>query len=137
MMRFTLVTHDRIAAEWPAIAERLWPAVRQDPTYTLEVLRNRLENGLDWLFEAEGGGTCLIVIELGNDLSCWIKALAGTVEGGPKARLRTIREGVDFIESVARTAGCASVRICGRDWSAILPNYEPFDGYRNGLEKRL
>jgi hypothetical protein len=29
------------------------------------------------------------------------------------------------------------MRLGGRDWSKILPDYEPLDGVPNGLRKRL
>ena len=78
-----------------------------------------------------------MVIEVTSDLVCWVKYLAGSIEGGPKARVAVIRAAVEHIEAVARNAGCTEIKLCGRDWSAILPDYEAFDGQRNGLRKGL
>lgn len=136
-MQFTVLDRDRIAAEWPVIAEILAPAVRNDPRQTLEGLHKRLEAGLDSLLMITGPGRCLMVIELADDLSCWVKYLAGSIEGGPKARVSIIRGAVEHLEAVAKDAGCTEIRLCGRDWSAILPDYTAFDGHRNGLKKEL
>lgn len=136
-MNFAVVESDRISAEWPSIAETLWPAVRQDSHYTMEVLRQRLLNGMEWLFHITEGANCFIVLEIGPDLCCWVKCLAGSVEGGPKRRAMTIRRGMQHIEQVARDAGCTEIKLCGRDWSSIFPEYTPFDGFRNGIRKGL
>jgi hypothetical protein len=70
---------------------------------------------------------------------CWVYYLL-KVSGtniGPKAWLEAIREAVGKMEEMARNAGCAEMRIRGRDWSRILPDYEFIDGVPNGLKKRL
>lgn len=136
-MQFVHVEPERIEAQWPVIAEILAPAVRNDPRQTMEGLHKRLASGADGLLEVTGPGRCLMVIEVTDDLVCWTKYLAGTIEGGPKARIAIMREAVRQIETLARNAGCTEHRLCGRDWSAILPDYQPFDGHRNGLKKEL
>lgn len=136
-MQFVHVPPARIADEWPAIAEILAPAVREDPRQTMEGLRKRLVEGADQLVEVTGPGRCLMVIRVSDELVCWTKYLSGHIEGGPKARLAIMRDVVRHLENVARDAGCTEHRLCGRDWSTILPDYEPFDGLRNGLKKEL
>lgn len=136
-MHFEHVDTDRIERLWPVIAEILAPAVRPDPTQTLEGLHKRLAEGADWLFQISGPGHALIVFEKPVSLSCWVKYLAGHIEGGPKARARIIRLAIEHIEQMAKDAGCTEVCLCGRDWSAILPDYEPLEGHRNGLRKGL
>ena len=136
-MQFVHVDPARIEREWPVIAEVLAPAVRADPRQTMEGLHKRLASGADSLVEISGPGRCLMVIEVTNDLVCWTKYLAGTIEGGPKARLAIMRGAVAHIEKFARDAGCTAHRLCGRDWHRILPHYTPFDGRPNGLTKEL
>lgn len=136
-MQFVHVDPARIEREWPVIAEILAPAVREDPRQTLEGLHKRLAAGADSLLEITGPGHCLMVIRLSDDLVCWTKYLAGRIDGGPKARIALMRGAVRHLETVARDAGCIEHRICGRDWHRILPDYEPFDGLRNGLKKEL
>lgn len=136
-MQFVHVEPERIEAQWPVIAEILAPAVRNDPRQTMEGLHRRLASGADSLLRISGPGDCLMVIELTSDLVCWTKYLAGRIEGGPKARIAIMRGAVRHIETFAREAGCRAHRLCGRDWSAILPDYTPFDGHPNGLTKEL
>ncbi len=136
-MQFEHVEPARIEREWPAIAEILAPAVQGDPKQTLEGLHKRLAAGADSLIEISGPGRCLLVLEVASDLVCWTKYLAGTIEGGPKARVAIIRAAVEHIETVAKAAGCTEHRLCGRDWARILPTYRPFDGHENGLMKEL
>ena len=136
-MQFEHVEPARIARLWPVIAETVWPAVRQNSHYTLETFRERLLNGLDHLFHVSGEASGFIAITLSDDLCCWIKCAAGSVEGGPKARVKTILAIMAHFEAVARDAGCSEIKICGRDWSKILKDYEPFDGFLNGIRKGL
>jgi hypothetical protein len=136
-MQFVHVEPSRIEAQWPVIAEILAPAVRNDPSQTMEGLHRRLAAGADSLLEITGPGRCMMVIEVASDLVCWTKYLAGTIEGGPKARIAIMRSAVRHLETVARNAGCTEHRLCGRDWRRILPDYTPFEGHRNGLMKEL
>jgi len=136
-MQFVHVEPARIERDWPVIAEILAPAVQADPRQTLEGLHRRLETGADRLLAISGPGHALMVIEVASDLVCWVKYLAGQIEGGPKARIATIRSVMAQLEAVARNAGCTEIRLCGRDWSTILPTYRPFEGHRNGLMKEL
>lgn len=136
-MQFEHVDPARIARLWPVIAEILAPAVRSDPKQTLEGLHKRLESGADRLLSISGPGHALMVIEVTDGLVCWIKYLAGAIEGGPKARVAIIRAAVAHMETVARDAGCTEIKLCGRDWSRVLKSYRPFDGHTNGLMKEL
>src|SRR5690554_3504049 len=136
-MQFDHVEPARIERLWPVIAEILAPAVRDDPTQTLEGLHKRLAEGADRLLHLSGPGECLMVIEVTDGLVCWVKYLAGHIDGGPKARVAIIREAVAIMESVARNAGCSEIKLCGRDWSRVLNTYRPFEGHPNGLSKEL
>lgn len=139
-MQTIVVPKERIEAEWGAIAEALWPALRQDPSFSVQSLYNRLMNGSSLLFEASDGASGYWVVSLdmdGDDLVAWTTAIAGTIDGGPKQRVKTIRNAVDALEQTLVNAGVTAHRICGRDWSAILPLYSPYSGTRNGLERVL
>lgn len=136
-MQFAHVDPARIEAEWPAFAEILAPAVRQDPRQTLEGLRKRLALGADQLLAVSGDADGLMVIEVTNALCCWIKYAGGRVAGGPKRRAAAFRAAIQHLETVAKAAGCTELRLCGRDWSALLTDYLPDDDHRNGLRKAL
>jgi hypothetical protein len=66
-----------------------------------------------------------------------IKMVLGEITARPKAWLKAVREEVAKLEAIAREAGCHEMRIAGRDWSRVLPDYEHCFGFRNGLRKRL
>jgi len=136
-MQFEHVEPARIERMWPVIAEILAPAVRNDPRQTMEGLHKRLASGADSLLAISGPGQCLMVIEVTSDLVCWTKYLAGSIEGGPKARIAIMRAAVRHLETVARDAGCIEHRLCGRDWQRILPEYTASDGHPNELRKVL
>jgi hypothetical protein len=138
-MQVTLLDAGRIEAEWPVIAERLWPALSVDPNYDVEDLKKRALAGSSLIFEVTEGAEGLWVITLrdNGELVAWTTAIAGKVHGGPKQRTASLRSAVAVLEQVLKTAGVKAHRICGRDWSRIFPDYGPFDGDEYGLEKRL
>lgn len=136
-MDFAHVDPARIERDWPAYAEILWPAVRQDPGATLEGLRQRLAAGADHLLTISGDASGLMVIEVTDGLCCWIKYTGGKIYGGPHRRAAAVRAAMKNLEAVAKAAGCNEIRLCGRDWSAVLPDYAPDTDHPNGLKKEL
>lgn len=71
-------------------------------------------------------------------LVCGIYRLDGTIRLEPKAWLRAVRAEVKKLENIARDAGCAEMRIAGRDWSRVLPDYQSMMGDSpNLIFKRL
>lgn len=139
-MNAMLVPKERIEAEWGAIAEALWPALRQDPTFSVSGLYSRLADGSALLFEVTGEANGYWAVSLdvdGDNMVAWTTAIAGKIEGGPKQRVKTIRKMADAMERTLVNAGVTAHRICGRDWSRMLTGYIPYEGAKNGLEKRL
>lgn len=63
--------------------------------------------------------------------------LEGSISLPPKAWLRAVRHEMQNIERRAREAGCNELRMAGRDWSRVLPDYQPIPGLPNGLRKVL
>ena len=68
---------------------------------------------------------------------CGIYQLRGRIALAPKAWLRTVRAEMTRLEQIARAAGCVEMRIAGRNWLRVLPDYTPFAGPRNGIRKEL
>lgn len=136
-MQVTLLDTARIDRDWEAMEAALQPAVAHSPEYDLTGLYGALLDGSALAFEVGDGAQGLWIVSLEDDcgLVAWTTAIAGRVEGGPKQRLSTIREAVAGLERTLKQAGVRAHRICGRDWSAILPDYSPFAGARNGIEK--
>lgn len=139
-MQVALLDTAQIDRNWDVIAEALRPALAYDPGFDLTELYARLLGGSSLLFLASGGAEGFLVVSVdgeGDDLIASTIAVAGRVIGGPKERLAFMRQSIRAIEDVARIAGCAAHRICGRDYSRFFPEYRRFDGALNGLEKRL
>jgi hypothetical protein len=71
-------------------------------------------------------------------LICGLYKMEGHIDLPPKAWLRTVRAHVGQFEELARSAGCAELRIAGRDWSRVLPDYQSMMGDSpNLIFKRL
>ncbi len=86
----------------------------------------------------EGGVVVnLDVYEENGAMVCGIHAMAGKIKAPPKRWVRVVREELARIEALVRNAGCVEIRLCGRDWGRVLPDYEHYDGVPNGLRKRL
>lgn len=139
-MQVTLMDTARIDREWEAVVRTLAPAVTHDPGFNFLGLYGALLDGSALAFEVSEGaaGLWVIALEVQNgDLVAWTTAIAGKIGGGPKARLSCIRGAVAALEDTLRRAGVKTHRICGRDWLRILPDYRPYPGARNGIEKEL
>lgn len=86
----------------------------------------------------QGGG--LVTLEIYHEdgvLICGIYQIEGRLRLPPKQWLRAMRTELEKIEGIARDAGCQEMRVAGRDWRRVLPDYEPMPGIENRLRKRL
>lgn len=80
----------------------------------------------------------LEVYEDEGRMVCLIHTLSGKISLGPKAWLQAVRDEIWKLERIARSAGCAEMRIEGRDWSRVLPSYSDWPaGEGHGLRKVL
>lgn len=87
-----------------------------------------------------GVGEGRMLLELyaeGGGVVCGIYKLVGWINLPPKQWLRVVRKVMADIEREAKASGVAEMRVAGRSWARILPDYEPFADVRNGLKKRL
>lgn len=85
-------------------------------------------------------GRVEIILEVygsGDDMVAGIYQLKGRISLKPKRWLRVVRGYVHRIERICKFSGCRELRVAGRNWKQILPEYEPYDGVPNGLRKRL
>lgn len=86
------------------------------------------------------GASGVIVLDVFEDdgMLCFgITQLVATIDYPPRRWLRLVRSAVDELSAWASSAGCKEIRMCGRDWSRIFPDFEPMSGLRNGLRKAL
>lgn len=87
-----------------------------------------------------GVGAAALVLEIYDEDGqrvCGIYQMAGKINLPPKAWLRLVREHLAIIEQKCRESGVTEMRLAGRHWSRVLPDYEPYDGPKNGLRKIL
>lgn len=85
-------------------------------------------------------GRVEVVLEVygsGDDMVCGIYKLNGQINLPPKRWLQVVRGHVHRIERIVKQSGCREMRVAGRSWKRILPEYQPYDGVRNGLRKAL
>lgn len=136
-MIFTPLPRDQVDANWPWLSEMLLPAIARDVGTTMADVLASLVNGPDLIMVASGSAHGVLIFEITEDAVCWLKYVAGSVCGGPRARLRQMNEAMAWIERKAADAGCVELRVCGRDWSVLLTNYEQMPEYPNGLRKVL
>ena len=140
MITATPIPAHEIEERWGAISEAIWPAVRADPGFSLAGLYQRLRAGSAVAFAVSGKADGYWLVSLDDDggkLVAWTVAIAGRISGGPKARATLMRQAAGALEKVLVNAGVTAHRICGRDWGRVLPDYEPYHGARNGLQKVL
>lgn len=79
----------------------------------------------------------LRVYEEPTGLVCEISDLKGRIDLPRRQWLAAVREEIGKIEGIAKAAGCNEMRLGGRRWSRVLPDYEPLSGVTNGLRKAL
>ncbi len=78
------------------------------------------------------------IYEENGETICGLYQFEGSIDHRPKAWLRLVRKHVAQFEAQAKAAGCVEFRIAGRDWSRVLPDYEPLPGGKpNRIRKRL
>jgi hypothetical protein len=85
-------------------------------------------------------GRMTVVLEVfgdGDDMVCGFRWVEGEIHLPPKATIRAVREEIRKIERIARESGCTEMRHAGDDRAIFFPDYEPFEGLRNGRRKRL
>lgn len=95
----------------------------------LEPFTIRMPKGEAWM--------ALQVFEENDRICCGIYHLEGGLDQPPKQWVRIVRDEMKKIETLAIEAGCAELRLGGRDWSRIFPEFEPLPGIANGLRKVL
>lgn len=129
-----------VLRQWGTLLKWLAPAFDRLPFLDLAKMKSDIEGGTAVIFEVHGDAAGLMAVKLdtdNGDLVAWIGAAAGKINGGPKARLGLIRVAMAETEKAVRIAGCKEVRVYGRNFARILPDYEPFEGVTYGLRKVL
>lgn len=140
-MQVILLDKARIADEWPVIAATLGPSLAYGPKMTLRQLRRQVDSGAFWIVggETEGakGYLAFHLFEEEGETCCFASYLAGSIDGGPKQMIRTMRRLMEAFEASCRAADVKQVFIGGRDWGRVFPDYELTGDVPNRRRKRL
>jgi hypothetical protein len=123
-MRFIPIPRGRVGEDWGRILALIGPAIAYDRNATPDEVLEWLRSGQSEAFWIEGDGVSGVAVTTTDDDSCFINYVGGRVEGGPRAFVRTVRAVVDEIESLARAAGCRYLRLGGRNWAPVFPEWE-------------
>lgn len=76
------------------------------------------------------------VYEEDGELICGVLDLKGNFDRG--TLVTAARREMKTLEALARKAGCAEMRVAGRNWARVLNDYQPLPGdIPNRLRKRL
>lgn len=127
---------------WPWLSRLLAPAFDVDEAGDPETVRCLLVSGQMGLATVHLPNAAGVVIlhpgTFDGRYGLWLPYIAGQVRGGPKLWLRTMRSIMDHFVTQARKAGCFEVRIGGRDYTRVFPDFERFDpAHPNRLRKVL
>lgn len=141
-MQVTLLDTDRIEAEWPVIAELMAPALAFTPSgATVDQFRADLDSGKLSIVGGEVQGArgylAFQIFEESGELCCFASYFAGSVNGGPRRMIKTMRALMSAFEASCREAGVSRVLIGGRDWGRVFPDYELTGDVPNRRQKRL
>jgi hypothetical protein len=142
-MRVVRMGPSEVQRCWPWLSRLLAPAVALEEGHrSLEQVREALEGGamgLATLHAPMAAGVIVVHPAVFDDgqFRLWIPYFVGEVRRSPKAWLRLVRTTMGHFISEARSAGCADVRIAGRNWHRVFPDWEPIDGFDGGLRKVL
>lgn len=127
---------------WPWLSRLLEPAFAVDDRADPETVRQMLvggEMGLATIHLPNAAG--VVVLHPGTfdgRYGLWLPYMVGRIEGGPKLWLRTMRAIMDHFVARARASGCTIVRIGGRNYRRVFPDFEPYDpDHPNRLQKVL
>jgi hypothetical protein len=138
-MHFTPLSAAQVEREWPVVEALLAPAIAIDDhpqDVKALLLSGRYQASMISGDDALGIGVTE-VLTLDGVTVLWLPYLAGITKMSPKAWLKMARGLMRHYEDCGRAAGCAEIRIGGRDWSRVFPDFERFDDKPNRLRKRL
>ena len=136
-MKISKIDIDDIRDDWFWFRQVLEPAVNVDDGASLFGVRAKLLSGEYELAQVHAGkSSALVVTHLGefDGIYClWLPYVIGAYSGSKMGFVRMARAFMDEFIQRARDAGCQEVRIGGRNWGKIFPDFERFDDKKNRL----
>lgn len=138
-MKFDLVLPDGIRADMARYQGLLAPALKHDEAMNMGDLMRALSSGEFALYDVDlHGAKGVIVVEINQGAvnTLWVRYVSGRISGPPRVWIGRVKALQIYFEGIARQMGCTEIRVCGRDWSRILPDWEK-DGPRHELRLAL
>lgn len=128
-----------IPGTWEGLREMLAPAFA---LWTLaeDEIRERLDKGVMRALRLVEGGSGVVVYQVSDKPHgrvLFITYAAGRLDGGPRERIRKMREIERAFEAEARRLGCVEMQGGGRNWHRVLRGWEPDGGDGVSLRKAL
>ena len=137
-MIFVPIARERIPSEWGRIIALISPAIEHDKNATPFDVYAWLTSGRSeafWIGHQYAKGVGVTTTE--GDV-CWLNYVGGTMTSSPRQFIRAARIVVHDLADLARGQGCTELRLGGRNWSRVFPEWEHFDPqYPNRIRKLL
>lgn len=128
-----------IERDWGWLGAVLAPAIaHDDKRQDGDVFRDLLAGDMAMFRVVSPDANGLAVVEIDGP-TFWIIYIAGRVAGQPHRWRDRMRVLVSYFVGIARAHDCTELRLEGRDWSRIFPDWERLDERpgRNELRKAL
>lgn len=127
-VRIERIDPKQVNVYWCFLADLLRPSLlQQGSPRSLETVRTNLLNGqmaAASIHFPNGAGVIVLSMQReGDKLFCWVYALVGRAKLKYRAFKAKVAEVLGLFEEEAKKAGCAEMRMRGRNWS-WLPGYE-------------
>lgn len=138
-MHLLIVEPSAIPGNWEWMRGLLSKAIALGKR-TEDEVRDLLIAGRLHALQLTDGGSGLIVYEIGErdyGKVLFLSYVAGSLEGGPKERLRKFRQIEHAFMTVARKHGCVEMQGGGRNWNEVLDGWEPDGGEGVSLRKAI
>ncbi len=124
------MTPKQIGDNWLTILHILKPALRTDKRSAMDLMVS-LGSGMMQAYVIDGAGKGIIVTSQGTTkgkkpkMGLWVLFAAGTLSGGPKSRLQTMRDIMhDDVEPLAKSRGCDEVIVEAGRWARVLSDFK-------------
>lgn len=140
-MKVSQIPPASVSEAWPWLGPLLEPAVNYQNEIDINELKQGLIDGTYEVVEVETGGSFGVVVthlyEKDGLRKLCISFIAGQHNGGPKRLRQILVTLMDFYKNAAADHGCDVIRIGGRNYDWLFPEFERVDGPDNPREMRL
>lgn len=139
-MHLHIVEPSAIPGNWEWMRGLLSKAIALDETKTeAEVYRLLMAEKMHAMSLTDGGNGVIVyqVCQKPQGRVLYLCYCAGSLEGGPKERLRKMRCIERYFIEEAKRIGCVEIQGGGRNWHSVLTGWEHDGGTGISLRKTL